>query len=318
MNRRLLVVLVAGVGSFPVFGQDAVFDSYLTSADRALSKNDFAGAEKFLKLAEKEAEGDVSKLIKLWGKQAGVAERQFKYAEAEKCYKKTLAHAEETNKGTKENRLWLAHVLTITANHYRLRGMNDDAAPLYKKALAIREKVNGPKSWETAQLLRDIADNRRDAGELDAAEAIYRKAISIVNGMQGFEYHLAFCLANLGELHLRQDKLDEAEALCRQALDTYDKAKGKFPFNLALCYGTLGETLRRQKKGAEALAAFQESIKYLGDGVYMARVFPIIRNAAKCLREQGKEADAKKLEDKLKEFEEKHKKANAAAAKETP
>src|SRR5262249_49842099 len=126
--------------------------------------------------------------------------------------------------------------------------MHDDAAALYKKALTTRERLNGPNAWETAQLLRDIADNQCDAGNLDAAEPIYRRSIEIVANMKGREYHLAFCLANLGELLLRQGKRDEAEALSRRALETYDQVKGDFPLNRALCLTTLAETRRKQKK----------------------------------------------------------------------
>jgi tetratricopeptide (TPR) repeat protein len=312
MMRTLLLAIVVSLASAPAWAQDAVFDSYMASAAKASAKRDYAGAEKFLKLAEAEAEEDATKLAKVCGARAAVEEALFKYAEAEADRKKELAHAEETSQGTREGRLRVALLQTLLANHYRMRGMHNEAGDLYKKALATREKLNGSKAWETAQLLRDIADNHRDAGRYDAAEPIYRKAISIVTGMEGREFHLAFCLANLGELRLRQDRPEEAEALCRQALDIYEKAKGKFPFNLALCHGTLGEALRRQNKGTEAAVVFGQALKLIGDGPYSPRLFVLVRDAAGCLRQQGEGAVAARLEAKLKEFEEKHQKANSA------
>jgi len=197
-----------------------------------------------------------------------------------------------------------------------MRGKVELSEPLYRKALIYREKAEGPKSWQVAQLLRDVADNHRDAGRLDAAEPLYRKSIGIVSKMPDRKYHLAFCLANLGENQLRRDKLDEAEALSRQALDVYDQQKAPVPFNRALCYATLGESLRRQKKLDEAGDAFKSAIKHLQNPMILpARSMHIYANAAKCRRDQGDAEEANTLDKTAKSFATKHAEANEAAAK---
>jgi len=316
MNRLLASAAIGILACGSPAAQNAIFDSYLSSAQKASAKGDWAAAENFLKLAEAEADGNRAKLAKLWGSQAAVAEPQFKYAATEAGRKKELAYAEETETRTKEGKLYIAHLQTLLANHYRLREMHDEAAALYKKALTTRERLNGPKAWETAQLLRDIADNKRDAGELGAAEPIYRRAIEIVAGIKGREYHLAFCLANLGELQLRQGKVDEAEALCRQALDLYEKVPGQFPLNLALCDATLGEALRKQKKVEEAAQMFATALKRIDPPPGTpARSLPILKSAAAFYRENGRTAEAKKLDDQIKEIEDKHKRAIAEASR---
>jgi len=302
------LLIAAGHGAS---AQDAVLESFLSATEKAANKFDYAGAEKFLKLAEREAEGDEGKLAQIWARQAPLAEMMFDYAKAEDLFKKGLAQAEKAG-----DRPLAAHRQTVLANHYRMRGKFDLSEPLYRKVLIHREKFGGPKSWQTARLLRDIADNHRDAGRLDAAETLYRRAIGIDDEMEDRKYHMAFCLANLGENQLRQDKLEEAEALCRQALDVYDQQKAPVSFNRALCYATLGESLRRQKKLDEAGEAFKAALKHLQNPMIQpARSMHIYANAAKCCRAQGKTEEANSLDETAKSFAAKHADANAAAAK---
>jgi tetratricopeptide (TPR) repeat protein len=290
-----------------------VFDSYIKSAEKASEKGDVAGAEKFLTLAEKEAEGDEAKLIQVWHRLALTKERLVNYADAEAHFKKALAAVEKRNKGRKEDWFWLAHSQALLANHYRMRGRFDEAEALYKKALAIREKWNGPKAWETAQLMRDLADNHRDAGRYDAAEPIYRSAISMLDRMKGREYHLAFCLANLGELMLLQDRLDEAESLAQQAMGVYRQQNMNVPHNRVFCAATLGEVQSRQRKIAEAEKTFSAGLKDLeATGPAGIRMAPFLQRAAKFYRDNGRVAEATKVENLAREINEKHAKANAS------
>lgn len=305
----LFALFVALAAPVPSWGQESIFRSYLESGFKAMGAADYPAAEKYFRLALKEAnafpEGDARR-DQAMRQLAQVLDRQFKYTEAEELLRQSLARVEQ---GNDQNNL--AHGLTLLANHYRFREKFDQAEPLYKQALTIREKVNGPKAWETAQLMRDMADLNRDMGRADEAEAIYKQAITILEPIKDREYHLAFCLANLGELYLRQAKLDEAEALCRQALAIYKRGKGAMQFNLAVCQGTLGEVLAQQKKDADAAAAFAEALRHLEEGKAAGvRTLPLMQNAAKSLRAQGKTAEAEKLEAQAADIADRHKKGN--------
>lgn len=317
MRRKLHVLglsLIAFDCVSAAAGQDSVFQSFLSSADKAVEKGDLAAAERFLALAEREADGQDSKLGMVWVKQGFVADAVFRYAEAERRFTDGLTQSEKS----KDKHL-IAHRSTLLANHFVLCEKYEKAEPLYKRALAIREKVNGPNAWETAQLLRDIATLHRDAGRLEAAEPIYRRALQALEKSPGKDYHQAYCLASLGELLVRQEKSDEAEALCRQALETYKRQRAPAQYNRALCYSTLGESLRIQKKPAEAEAAFSSSLKFLDEGnIGNARALPVLKRAAKFYRENGRTAEATKLEEKANAIDEKHRKGNAASGDRQP
>lgn len=113
-------------------------------------------------------------------------------------------------------------------------------------------------------------------------------------------------------MYLRQGKLDEAEALCRQALAIY-KQNAKWPsqFNLALCYGTLGEAFAQQKKDRESAEAFAEALRNMEEGKSAGiRTLPLMLNAGKSLRAQGKSAEADKIEAQAADIAARHKKGN--------
>lgn len=305
-----VILVVATVIAWPAtaLAQEAVWQSYIDAGIKAFNMGDFGAAERLFLLAEKEAEAfpaDDPRRAYAWSQLAGVYERQFQYGKAEQLRKKCV---DLSAKG--KNQAFIAMQETILANHYRLREKYDLAEPLYKKALAVREKVNGPKSWETAQLIRDLADLNRDAGRLEGAEALYKRSLSILEGIKDKEYHVAFCLANLAELRLRQGKLEEAEALCRRAAALYDRLPSPAHFNLALCHGTLGEALRTQKKPAEAAEAFAKALSHVeAANAAGVRTVPILINAAKLYREQGKSAEAQKLEEQARSISNQHEKA---------
>jgi hypothetical protein len=308
LSAAVLVMAITIIWPSTVLAQEAIWRSYMDAGEKAANQGDFAAAERYFALAEKEAEGfpaSDTRRAYTWNQLASACSRLFQYGRAEQLLKKSVALA-----GKGKEQVFAAHNETILANHYRLREKYDLAEPLYKKALAVREKVNGPDAWETAQLIRDLADLNRDAGRLDAAEALYKRSLKILEGKKDQEYHTAFCLANLGELRLRQSKAVEAEALCRQATAMYERLKSPSHLNEALCQGTLGESLRQQKKPAEAAEAFTKALSHLEAGHAVGvRTLPILVNAAKLYQEQGKTDKAQELEKQAAAIRDRHKKA---------
>jgi len=272
---------------------------------------DFGAAERLLASATREAAGDKTKLASVWLKQGFIADALSRYANAERLFRKALNQAE-----TKDHNL-IAHRTTVLAKHYSLCEDFDQAHVYFNKALALRERSSkGPNAPEMAQLVRDAAAMFRDAGRLDAAEPLYRRAIRDLEKAAGKEYHLALAQMGLGELFLRQGKLQEAEALARQASETYDRQKSAVPFDRADCLATLAEALHRQKKTAEAEDAFRKSLALLaGVKVLNVKALPIVARAAAFYRENGRAAEATPLEEKAKDLAEKHKQAKAEASR---
>ncbi len=90
---------------------------------------------------------------------------QGQYAEAEKQFLAAVKEAEAF--GSQDPRLALS--LSNLGTLYQARGQHAQAEPLFKRSLAIREKVLGPEHREVAQSLEDYATALRKANR--AAEA---------------------------------------------------------------------------------------------------------------------------------------------------
>ena len=72
-----------------------------------------------------------------------------------------------------------ATTLNNLAGLYQAQGAYAQAEPLYKRALAIREKVLGPDHPDTATSLNNLAVLYRAQGAYAEAEPLYQRALAI-------------------------------------------------------------------------------------------------------------------------------------------
>src|SRR5205807_1066634 len=93
------------------------------------------------------------------------------------------------------------------------------ADPLYQRALAIREKMQGPEHPDTAETLHALAVLYWDQGKYEQAEPLYQRALAIREKMEGPEHpSTATTLHALAVLYGDQGKYEQAEPLLQRAL----------------------------------------------------------------------------------------------------
>src|SRR5262249_55964936 len=73
----------------------------------------------------------------------------------------------------------VARLLTQAASYLNARARYAEAEPLSRRALAIREHVQGPDHPDTATSLNNLAGLLDDQGKLPEAEPLYRRALAI-------------------------------------------------------------------------------------------------------------------------------------------
>ena len=71
----------------------------------------------------------------------------------------------------------VANALNEVALLYKAQGQYAQAEPLYKRALAIREKALGPDHPDVAQSLNNLADLYSAQGRHADAEPLYKRAL---------------------------------------------------------------------------------------------------------------------------------------------
>jgi tetratricopeptide (TPR) repeat protein len=123
------------------------------------------------------------------------------------------------------------------------------ARPLYERALAIREKVNGPDALATGSALNNLANLLQDQGDLVAARPLFERALAIAEakGDLGLSV-ISTRLNNVANLLRAQGDFAAARPLFERALAVSEKVHGSehplttvYLNNLALLMSVQGD-----------------------------------------------------------------------------
>ena len=107
------------------------------------------------------------------------------------------------------------------------RAQYTEAEPLYKRALAIYEEVQGARHPDTAMSLNNLGMLYYTQGEYAEAEPLYKRALAIYEEVQGARHpDTARSLNNLAALYYTQGKYAEAELLLKRALTINEQILG--------------------------------------------------------------------------------------------
>jgi len=141
---------------------------------------------------------------------------------------------------------WLGSALWYAARYA-------EAEPLYKRALAIREKALGPEHPDTTRSLNDLAVLYDSQGKNAEAEPLYKRALAIREKALGTEHpDTAASLNNLAVLYYSQGRYAEAEALYKRALAIYEKALGPEHPDTAQVLENYADLMRKLNRESEA------------------------------------------------------------------
>src|SRR5436190_815497 len=95
---------------------------------------------------------------------------------------------------------------------YKAQGRYPEAEPLYKRALAIREKTLGPDHHDVSIALHKLADLYYQEGRYTEAEPLYKRAIVISEKALGpDDPGVGTSLISLADLYETQARYNEAE-----------------------------------------------------------------------------------------------------------
>nr|BBH93282.1 hypothetical protein KTA_14810 [Thermogemmatispora argillosa] len=154
-----------------------------------------------------------------------------------------------------------ASLLQQAGTYLRQQGRYQEAAPLFERALSIRERVLGPDQAETATSLSDLAFVYRFLGRSSEALPLLERALSIRERVLGSAHPLtAATLEHLASLYLSSGRLAEAfplferlAPLSEQVFGPSDPRTLSVLNALALCY-------ERLNRLPEACALFEQAL----------------------------------------------------------
>jgi eukaryotic-like serine/threonine-protein kinase len=132
------------------------------------------------------------------------------------------------------------------------------AQPLLERAVAIIEPAGPPRL--TAQVLAKLGSVERQLGHLDRSEAIYDRALDLVErGVGPLHPVVATVLMSLGNVRRDRGDLAGAAAALRRSVAVSEQVLGKDSLRLGAPLFNLGGVLRADGRFDEALAVFRRA-----------------------------------------------------------
>ena len=182
------------------------------------------------------------------------------------------------------------------------------AEPLYRRALAIEEKVWGPDNPYLATTLHNLAESLQDRGDVARAEPLYRRALAMDEKALGPDHpNVAATLSDLATLLQQRGDYVGAKSLYLRALGIHQTKLGPdHPLvgtdlaNLALLFKVEGDFPRAEPLYRRALAIQEKAL-----GPDHPRVASDLGNLASLLHDEGHYAEAEPLYRRALDIEEK-------------
>ncbi|MDA9526734.1 hypothetical protein XI06_41880 [Bradyrhizobium sp. CCBAU 11434] len=216
-----------------------------------------------------------------------------KYSEALPLAQAMVAALEKTS-----NNRDLAAALNNLAQIYADQGHDDQAEPIYKRAIALMEKATGLDGVEIAPVLNNLAALDQRQGRFADAEPLFKRALAVREKALSREHpDVGQSLNNLATLYVKQERFAEAEPLFQRGLAIFQKVGGPEHPAVATLLNNIGQLDRDLGRDAEAEAPIKRSLaireKVLGaDHPDVARS---LNNLAGLYEHEQRYADAEPL-----------------------
>ncbi|RTE89135.1 CHAT domain-containing tetratricopeptide repeat protein [Bradyrhizobium sp. LVM 105] len=179
-----------------------------------------------------------------------------KYSEALPLAQAMVASLEKTS-----NNRDLAAALNNLAQIEADQGHDDQAEPLYKRAIALMEKGTGQGSVEIAPILNNLAALYQRQSRFTEAEPLFKRALTVREQALSREHpDIGQSLNNLATYYVKQQRHAEAEPLFRRALAIYQKVGGPEHPAVATVLNNIGQVDRDLNRDAEAEAPIKRSL----------------------------------------------------------
>lgn len=172
------------------------------------------------------------------------------------------------------------------------------AEPLYRRSLALREKVLGPDHPLVAISLDNLAVLLAARGEYAAAETLFRRALAIVEKVSGpNDPHLAMVLNNIGGLLEAKGNYSDAEPYFQRALTIDERAFGPDHPRVAMVLNNLGRLMQDEGNYAKAESLYRRALEIEEEALGQDHpdVAKTLNSLATLLQAEGKYDEAEPL-----------------------
>jgi serine/threonine-protein kinase len=192
-----------------------------------------------------------------------------------------------------------AKTLIALGRELTTKGVSPAASPeieaLYKEALALAHRVEGPTGLTVAEALFALADLQRALGNYGKGESLFREALTVEQKVLGDgDPRLWRDRARFADALVEAGKFKDAEILFRQCLEVQRKLLGRDHPDATNALVTLAVAVHLQGQYTEAEALDREALALARSryGPVHLRVAEILCNLASDLAGQHRSAEA--------------------------
>lgn len=225
--------------------------------DSLADREEFVELERLLHywMTEAEREKDLRAKLALLSEQIGFYRKQGQGPECLNAAEKAVSLLESTGL---ENEVFGATILLNAATGYKAFGKTEESLALFRKVRSVFEEQLSPEDSRFAGLYNNMALTLADSGNYDEAEALYNKALSVLEKIHDSEGERAITYLNLADLvSLRFGDMEGEETINRY-LDAAESLldaeslpqNGNYAFILEKCapvFGRYGYFIAEQK-----------------------------------------------------------------------
>lgn len=193
----------------------------LQKLDEYLGRKDFDAAERHLKYWEEDARvsGDMRGLLTVTNEQIGFYRKIGREQDALTAAETAIKLAEELNLSDSVS---MGTTLVNAATAYKAFGHADRAIPLYEKAKCLYEAKLAPNDGRLGGLYNNMALTLLDLRKFAEAEALFNKALSVMEQIPDGELEMAITWCNLADLYTATGEGRVKECL-EKAFELLDK-----------------------------------------------------------------------------------------------
>ena len=229
----------------------------------------------------------------------------FKISDPSESRGNTVTAREILDKASHEIDTGLAHdpalqvqmMSTMAGTYYDL-GLYQRSESLNERALAIRQRLFGPRDRETLRLKYDLAEGLLFVGRYAEAERLLRETLKTQREVVGSEHPDTLqSMGLLGSILDQEAKYPEALALLQTAFDVERRTLGPEDEQTIGTMYYLGATLRDTGRYADAETVYRELLDALRrtDGPEHQDTLGAMHGLAIILSSEGKYAEAEKI-----------------------
>jgi len=175
---------------------------------------------------------------------------------------------------------------------------NEEAEQLYRRALAIDEKLYGPEDFHVAVRLSNLALILREMRRFEEAEEMCRRALAVDEKAFGLAHPSVWAkTVDFAELLTEMNRKDEAESLYRRTIAAHEKIRGTDSLGIVSIITNLAMLLEDMNRKEEAESAYRHAlcIYEKSDEAKQPRFATMLTNFAGLLRGMNRMEEAESM-----------------------